>query len=465
MTSDNNSADNELTLPDKLARRIEQYEESPANEKSITANGNDSLTSEHPVAVVEYFLKTHHNQWADETLSDYSYDLTRFLEYFEYAGIDDISTLTSRDMEGFRQWREQDGNIQLSTLHGQLSNIRVFIKWCERIEIVEEGLTDAIKMPNLEPSDIVSHTRIEPETAAQIREYYDDLPYVPRKYAMWSLMWSVLLRVGGLRSLDLDHYHREEGYIELHHRREEDTPLKNGASDVEGAGGEREVNLPNWVCEVLNTYIDGTGDPNHPQRQETADKYGREPLFTTRFGRVSKSTVQRELYRITQPCRHGRDCPEGMNPKTCAARNDNNRLSRCPVNTSPHPVRRGGICHQLNQGVPKQTICERADVSRRVLDRHYDLRTKQEAREQRRRELQKHIDGYEVVGTDDESMFDGIKSIRAAGSTIMLTIKTELNNLTGRSRKIKATVGFACYLVLLVADLWLINIENILNFV
>jgi hypothetical protein len=99
------------------------------------------------------------------------------------------------------------------------------------------------------------------------------------------------------------------------------------------------------------------------------------------------------------------------------------------------------------------------------LDRHYDLRTKQEAREQRRRELQKHIDGYEVVGTDDESMFDGIKSIRTAGSTIMLTIKTELNNLTGRSRKIKATVGFACYLVLIVADLWLINIENILNFV
>jgi len=229
MTTDNNSTDDEPTLPDKLARRIEQHKEPTTNEDPIIANGNTSLTSEHPVEVVEYFLATHRDQWADATFTDYSYDLTRLLEYFEYADIDDISTLTSRDIEGFRQWRQRDGNILLSTLHGQLSNIRVFIKWCERVEIVKEGLTAAIKLPDLEPSDIVSHTRIDPETALQIRDYYSDLSYVPRKYAMWSLMWSVLLRVGGLRSLDLDHYHRGEGYIELHHRREEDTPLKNGS--------------------------------------------------------------------------------------------------------------------------------------------------------------------------------------------------------------------------------------------
>jgi len=209
---------------------------------------------------------------------------------------------------------------------------------------------------------------------------------------------------------------------------------------------------------VLNTYIDGSGDPNHPQRQETTDKYGRKPLFTTRFGRVSKSTVQREIYRITQPCQHGGECPEELNPNTCVARNDNNRLSRCVANTSPHPVRRGGICFQLNQGVPKQTICERADVSRRVLNRHYDLRTKQEAREQRRRELQKHIDGYEDADTDDESMFDEIKSISTTGRVTAITSPVELNNLTGHSRKVKGTVGFACYLLFIFVDVLLISL-------
>lgn len=84
-----------------------------------------------------------------------------------------------------------------------------------------------------------------------------------------------------------------------------------------------------------------------------------------------------------------------MDPEDCEARLDNNLLSRCPSNVSPHPVRRGGICHQLKQGVPKDTICERADVSRKVLNKHYDLRTKEEAREQRREELRKHLEGYD----------------------------------------------------------------------
>lgn len=463
MTTNNDSADDAPALPEKLTRRIERYQQPAADEEPIIANGNTSLRSEHPVEVVEYFLTTHRNQWSESTFSDYSYDLTRLLEYFEYADIDDISTITSRDIEGFRQWRQRDGNILLATLHGQLSNIRVFIKWCERVEIVEEGLSDDIEMPELEPSDIVSHTRIDPETATRIREYYDDLPYVPQEYAMWSLMWSVLLRLGGLRSLDLDHYHRDGGYIELEHRPEEGTPLKNGASDVEGEGGEREVNLPNWVCQVLNTYIDGTGDPNHPRRKETTDEYGRKPLFTTHSGRVSKATIRRNLYKITQPCRHGGDCPDDLNPNTCAARNNNDRLSRCPANVSPHPVRRGGICHQLNQGVSKQTICERADVSRRVLNRHYDLRTKQEAREQRRRELQEHIDGYEHADANTESIFDRIKSYRVAGSSIIGTVLSsdEMNRATRQKRRIKTVVGFVCYFAFVVADLLLIGLENI----
>jgi integrase len=326
---------------------------------------------------------------------------------------------------------------------------------------VEDGLTDSIEMPDIEPSDIVSHTRIEPETAAQIRNYYDDLPYVPRKYAMWSLMWSVLLRLGDLRSLDLEHYHREEGFIELHHRPDEDTSLKNGASEVEGEGGEREVNLPNWVCDALNTYLDGTGDSNHPQRQDELDEYGRRPLFTTQFGRVSESTVQRDLYRITQPCQHGRSCPDELDPNTCRARNDNNKLSRCPANNSPHPVRRGGICHQLNQGVPKQIICERADVSRRVLNRHYDLRTKQEAREQRRQKLQKHLDGYELEENTDAEHKNRKKKL-LVGNIHDLGPLAAFNEPIGNHRILKGTAGFTAYILFLTLDIWLISLNGIM---
>ena len=458
MTDDNDSADDAHTLPDVLSERIEQYEKlDVAEEDLIISNGDIALTSERPVAVVEYFIQTHRNRWAEATVRDYSHSLTRFLEYCDYADIDDLSNVSSRDLEGFQDWRERDGNIALATIHAHLSNIRVLVRWCERVEIIEEGVAEEMVLPDLELSDIVSHTRIDTETAQQIRSYYGDLEYVPQEYAIFSVMWSGLIRLGGLRSLDLDDYHREEGYIELHHRPEQDTPLKNGASDVEGEGGEREITLPDWVCEVLNTYIDGTGDPNHPQREDETDEFGRQPLFTTSKGRISKTTIRRQIYRITQPCRHGEDCPEGLNPNTCSARNSHNKLSRCPSNVSPHPIRRGGICYQLSEGVSKQIICERADVSRPVLNKHYDLRTKEEARRNRRRKLEGKLDGYQSPDADD-SVFE------IAGFKIQLP-DTDVFNISPSAmstehiedaRMVKGTVGFVSYLIFLMVDIWFI---------
>jgi len=150
-----------------------------------------------------------------------------------------------------------------------------------------------------------------------------------------------------------------------------------------------------------------------------------------------------------------------LNPNTCNARNKNNRLSRCPSNTSPHPVRRGGICHQLNQGVPKQIICERADVSRRVLNRHYDLRTKQEARKQRRKKLQPHLDGYENADTNANSGSDRIKSYQLVSSLTTILTPVDVTRFTRQSRRTNGTVGLACYFALIIVDLWLIGIRDI----
>lgn len=448
MDTDENSNPTLPDLPDQLAGRIEELDRRSVDDETIVGNGEIELKSEHPVSVVEFFLSVHVDDWSDWTYKDYSYDLTRFLEYCEYAEIDDLSELSSRDLIGFKEWRKKDGNIGLATLHGQLANIRVLIRWCGQVEIVDPGLADKIEMPDLDPSDIVSYTRISSERANQIKDHFSQREYVPRKYAEFALMWGVLVRLGGARSVDLDDYNREEGYIELSHRPEEDTPLKNGESEVEGEGGEREINLPDWVCEALNTYIDGTGDPHHPKRIETEDEYGRQPLFTTKFGRVSESTLRRDLYRITQPCQHGQECPHDMTADECEARNNNNLLSQCPSSVSPHPVRRGGICHQIKQGVPKDTICERADVSRKVLKKHYDLRTKEEARQQRRNELRKHLEGYEETVNETSSTLQeqvpvlaDLASAKAKGSTV-------LNQNSTRARLGKGLAGYALFVSL-----------------
>ncbi|ESS12998.1 MAG: site-specific recombinase XerD [uncultured archaeon A07HR60] len=290
------------SLPRKLADRIDGRPDNLHDSEMIVGNGDVELRSNFPVSVVEYFLASHASQWSKATYRDYSYDLTRFLEYCEYANIDDLSTVSSANLTGFKQWRDRDENVALATLHGQLTNLRVFIRACESIEIVEEGLADEIAMPDLDDSDIVSSTRLESETAQQIQEYHAESESVSRQFAEFMLMWEGLVRLGGARSIDLEDYNREEQYIELTHEPDTDTPLKNGTSDMEGQGGERKLNLPADVCEVLNTYIDGTGDPNDPKRIENEDEHGREPLFTTRNGRVSNRrsdvTSTRSLSRV-----------------------------------------------------------------------------------------------------------------------------------------------------------------------
>lgn len=447
MNSDGDADHNLPDLPDKLSERIDGLPRHLDGGDRIIGNGETELTSEHPVSVVEYFLSANVDEWADWTFKDYSYDLTRFLEYCEYANIEDLSELSSRDLVGFKQWRKKDGNIGLATLHGQLANIRVLIRWCEQIEIVEKGIADEIEMPDLDPSDVVSHTRITSEQAQQIFDYYEQFNYVSREFTEFALMWGVLCRLGGVRSIDLEDYNREEGYIELNHRPDEDTPLKNGESEVEGEGGERKINLPDWLCEILNRYIDGTEDPAHPKRIEVKDEYGRKPLFTTKYGRVSESTLRRDLYRVTQPCRYGRDCPHDMDPEECDAKTNNNLLSRCLSAVSPHPVRRGGICHQLKQGVPKDTICERADVSRKVLNKHYDLRTKEEARQQRRAELRKHLEGYEEPNHDRptgvENQLPLLTDIAAAQSKVNVAL-----NDVSRAQARKGLAGYSLFVAL-----------------
>lgn len=84
--------------------------------------------------------------------------------------------------------------------------------------------------------------------------------------------------------------------------------------------------------------------------------------------------MRRYVYNITAPCFLGKDCPG------CAE--DTER--KCEEAVSPHAIRRGSITHFLTNDVPVQIVSDRMDVSRDVLDKHYDRRSKEVKLEQRR---------------------------------------------------------------------------------
>jgi hypothetical protein len=163
------------------------------------------------------------------------------------------------------------------------------------------------------------------------------------------------------RLVDVDDVDLDVERIELVHRPEQGTTLKNGE------GGERLVAISSELAEMLADHIDTI-------RHNVVDDYDRRPLLTTEYGRMCRTTMRRKIYEITAPCYLNNDCPD------CEEGDDR----KCPEAVSPHAIRRGSITHYLTEDVPVEVVSDRMDVSRKVLDKHYDKRSAEVKLEQRR---------------------------------------------------------------------------------
>jgi integrase len=197
--------------------------------------------------------------------------------------------------------------------------------------------------------------------------------YASKRHALLSVLWSTGCRMGGAHSLDVSDFDAEERSLAFRHRPEEGTRLKNKQS------GERLCALSTDVCNVLEDYI-------KVNRHDVTDDHGREPLFTTRGGRMHKSNIREMVYAATRPCAYGRECPHDRDPDSCEA-TAYTRASKCPSSVSPHDIRRGALTHLLKSDVPKEVVSDRANVGQDVLDKHYNRMTEEEKMEQRREYL------------------------------------------------------------------------------
>ena len=86
------------------------------------------------------------------------------------------------------------------------------------------------------------------------------------------------MRLGALRSLDIDDYDGENKSLLLGHRPDMGTPLKNGEE------GERLVALTAETCRVIDDCMDHN-------RHDVTDDYGRETMLTTENGRRQASSI------------------------------------------------------------------------------------------------------------------------------------------------------------------------------
>lgn len=253
-----------------------------------------------------------------------------------------------------------------------MSTLRVFVRWLEAYDVLPEGFRHRVRIPDMDKGDMVSEAIIEPDRAFDLLEYLSQYEYASAYHALFSVLWFTGIRIGAARSLDLSDIDRgtSGGYLDLQHRPEQDTPLKNKEE------GERMIALHDGRYSIVQDFIEA-------RRVNATDDYGREPLFATSHGRAHIGTMRDWVYNMTHPCYDGSDCPHGREIESCDAVGKN-EPSRCPSAINPHAIRRGSITFCLNEDVGKDAVSERMNVHDEALDLHYDKRSESEKMEQRR---------------------------------------------------------------------------------
>nr|WP_244605541.1 site-specific integrase [Halorussus marinus] len=305
-------------------------------------------------------------------MSSYHYRLKLWVEWCERQGIETVGELSGWTFDQYEAERSGD-DLAPSTLHNNMETLQDHIEYLERIEAVEEGLSEKVNVPEVPDEDRSRETKLDPDDAVALVRHYRDSEndYGTNLHAFLELAWHTGARLGALRGLDIRDYDSGEQYVEFVHRPQTDTPLKNQTH------GERTVSLRPEVCDAVDSYV-------RDERKDAHDEYGRQPLFGTLQGnRPGKNTLRVWSYQATMPCVAG-GCPHGYDPDSCDFRS-HTHASKCPSSRSPHHIRTGSIAWHRDRGFPREVTTERVNGSQDVIDKFYDKATKLERMQLRRR--------------------------------------------------------------------------------
>jgi site-specific recombinase XerD len=332
-----------------------------------------SLEPIDPETALELYLADRKNELTEATLYSHKSRLGHFVRWCDEQDIDNLNDLTGRQLHKYRLWRREEGDLSIASEKTQMDTLRVMVRWLEQVDGVKKDLSTKVRSPSLSPEQNTRHVMLDTEQATKVLSYLEKYEYATFGHVTVALLWHTMMRVGAAHALDLDDYNPDEQYLEVHHRPETETPIKNKED------GERLIALSEQICDLLDDWIEN-------KRPEVTDDHGREPLLASRQGRAHRTTLRAHCYRVTRPCAYGEECPHDRDPESCDATHWDAAFE-CPSSVSPHAIRRGSITHSLNSDMPENATSDRANVSEMVLEQHYDRRTKREKMEQRREYL------------------------------------------------------------------------------
>jgi site-specific recombinase XerD len=343
-----------------------------------------------PRDAMERWLDRQRIDKTEQTISTYYYRLKLFVEWCGRQGIDDMGELDGWLLEEYVGHRQSVDPVT-ATMKNELVTLRKFLRYCEDVGVVDDGVAETISIPKVPPEEQSSNIKLAADDASALLTYYRNDPevYGARPHALLEVFWHTGARIGGVVALDLGDRHRTDDgryYLLFQNRPESGTRLKKGKD------GERPVLISETVWDVLDHYIEH-------YRDDVTDETGRDPLFTSQLGRPTKGAVRNWVYRATVPCWHS-DCPHGKRRETCEWTSQQ-KASQCPSSRSPHQIRTGAITWMRNRGLSADVVAKRVNAKVSTIDRHYDVADPMEEMLERRAQATQDLDIEDKTTTEE----------------------------------------------------------------
>lgn len=323
------------------------------------------------------------------TVDTYLTGVDRFLEWAREQGHEHVADLSKLSVGGFRNWlREQ--SIKNYTASTYVYGARDFLKFLDSRGVLREpDMWDAIDPISVKQHEKRSDEKIEIERVDGILDYLKR--YFPRHRD--TIIMRIFAETGcrkcELHAVDLDDVKVNGGAPIIHLRDREGTTLKRGA-EYKYNNHERDISISMSLHDAIREFVsehrfDRVDHCNGKLCGEgrkcagRCSRAGREPLITTRNGRMSLGSLEDTVYKWT--------CPKHTDTGSCECteKPSVNDASDCNMSVGPHAYgRKSFITRAMNRGANLTDVSEQVGASPEVIRLHYDLGDASE-REQRGR--------------------------------------------------------------------------------
>jgi len=179
-----------------------------------------------PSEAVQRYLRRRRPDSTDSSIEGWYYRLKLWSEWCEEVGIEQVGQLKPYDMDDYYEHRS--AQIAPATLEGEMWTLKMFAEYLEQVGAVEQGLSESVRIPDIDPEDKADETSLAPTRAMEMLKFYrgSDAYRATRDHAFLELAWHTGARQGGLRALDvLDELEADAG-----------PDVATDADDVETAG-------------------------------------------------------------------------------------------------------------------------------------------------------------------------------------------------------------------------------------